>query len=382
MIGTVIDLTEEKEAADKLLSVQTELMQIKEFVFLAESLPQLVWTTDKNGDVDYFNQNWFSFTGQSKKEALAWGWASMIHHDDLNQTLELWRRALREENLFQAEYRIQKYDGTFRWFLGKGVPMKDENNKIKKWIGTCTDIHDLKTYEEVLLKSNNELSKTNKDLDNFVYTASHDLKAPVANLEGLLNMMKKKVGNEIESEGKNILNLMETSVNRFKSTIHDLTEITKINKKIQEDIQEVSFEEAVKEVLEDLRTTIHETGAEFKYDFRVSQIYFSKINFRSIISNLLGNAIKYRSPDRKPSIEIATHQEGRWCILTVKDNGIGFDITKKDKVFAMFRRLHDHVEGTGLGLYIVKRIIEDAGGKIEADSKIGEGSLFKLYFPI
>lgn len=380
MVGTVLDLTEEKEAAEKLIAAQTELSQVKEFVFLADSVPQLVWTTKPDGGVDYLNQNWYNYTGQKPEQSKEWGWAPVIHPDDIDRTIETWSRCVKEEVPYQIEYRLKKSDGSYRWFLGKGAPMKNEVGKIIKWFGTCTDIHDLKAYEEVLVKKNEELTKTNKDLDNFVYTASHDLKAPIVNLEGLITLVKKKVSSKIQEDEKHLLTLMETSINKFKNTIHDLTEITKINKKINEDIQLVFFNEVLEDVKEDLSSFIQETGTEFKSDFQVPDIYFSKLNFKSVVYNLISNAIKYRSPDRTPVIEIQTFKEENFCVLCIKDNGLGFDIRQKEKIFSMFRRLHSHVEGTGLGLYIVKRLVEDAGGKVEVDSIINEGSEFRIYF--
>jgi PAS domain S-box-containing protein len=381
LVGSVLDLTEEKVAEEKLQAIQTELSQVKEFVFLAEALPQIVFTTDHKGNANYYNQNWNKYTGQTTEEALVKGWQPFIHPDDLQPSTEMWKRSLKEKSVYQIEYRIRRFDGAYRWFLGKAIPMKDNSGNVTKWVGTATDIDDLKTYEEVLLKNNIELTKTNKDLDNFVYTASHDLKAPIANLEGLLNLLKKKVSSKVEEDEGQLFSLMETSVNRFKNTIKELTEITKINREIREDVQLVFFSEVFEEIKDDLFSVIQEHEADIRTNFEVADIYFSKKNFRSVIYNLFSNALKYRSPYRKPKIEIRTFKAGNFVCFSIKDNGLGFDISKKDKVFSMFRRLHSHVEGTGIGLYMVKRIVENAGGSIEVESKIDEGTEFKVYFP-
>jgi two-component system, sensor histidine kinase and response regulator len=243
--------------------------------------------------------------------------------------------------------------------------------------------------EELLKKNielesmNSELKKVNNDLDNFVYTASHDLKAPVSNIEGLMNALKDCISDP-KSHDEDVMVLVEMinkSVNRFKVTIQDLTEITKIQKNLDEEIEVVN----IPEVLDDVKLSIQEliitSTADIKTDFNAcEEIRFSKKNLKSIIYNLLSNAIKYRDPQRKPKIHIKTEIEGNYVLLSVKDNGLGMELKKDTKIFSMFKRLHDHVEGSGIGLYIVKRIVSNAGGKIEVESTVGKGSVFKIYF--
>jgi signal transduction histidine kinase len=126
---------------------------------------------------------------------------------------------------------------------------------------------------------------------------------------------------------------------------------------------------------------IDHSNARIKLDFENNaSIKFSRKNFRSIIYNLISNAVKYRSPERTPEIHIQIKKLEGYNLLRVKDNGLGFNLHQKEKMFTMFKRFHDHVEGTGVGLYIVKRIIDNAGGRIEVESKEGEGTEFRIYF--
>ncbi|MFL5728169.1 MAG: sensor histidine kinase [Cytophagaceae bacterium] len=243
--------------------------------------------------------------------------------------------------------------------------------------------------EELLNKNleletmNSELKKVNNDLDNFVYTASHDLKAPVSNIEGLMNALNDCI-KDPQSHTQDVMILLEMinkSINRFKATIQDLTEITKIQKNLDSEIEAVDIGEVLEDVKLSIQELIFSTGAEIKSDFSsCSEIRFSKKNFKSILYNLLSNAIKYRSPERKPKISIHTIIQGDYAVLSVKDNGLGMDMKEESKIFSMFKRLHDHVEGSGIGLYIVKRIVSNSGGKIEVESKVGKGSTFKVYF--
>jgi signal transduction histidine kinase len=125
---------------------------------------------------------------------------------------------------------------------------------------------------------------------------------------------------------------------------------------------------------------IEDTNTTIITDFKVDHLYFARINLRSILYNLLSNAIKYRSPERNPEIKISTSQKDRYIVLTIQDNGLGLNENQQKRLFTMFKRFHTHVDGTGIGLYIVKRIVENKEGKIEVGSKKGEGTTFKIYF--
>ncbi len=148
-----------------------------------------------------------------------------------------------------------------------------------------------------------------------------------------------------------------------------------------EDVEELSIEEVINKIWLDLAAMIEESGV--RLDIDVSDcppIRFSAKNMRSIFYNLLSNAIKYRSPKRQPVVRVRCEETSDYQVLTVADNGLGMDMKEKHKIFAMFKRLHDHIEGTGLGLYIIKKIIENAGGKIDVESQVDVGSTFKVYF--
>jgi signal transduction histidine kinase len=171
------------------------------------------------------------------------------------------------------------------------------------------------------------------------------------------------------------------SIIRFKATIQDLAEIVKIQKTFKEDAATVSFEEIIEDVKESIREMIVQTDAIIAVDTSAApQVHISRNNLKSIIYNLISNAIKYRSLLRRPEIYLRTEKMDNFIVMTVTDNGLGMHVQDKNKIFDMFKRLHDHVEGTGVGLYIVKKIIDNMGGRIEVESVVGEGSVFKVYF--
>jgi signal transduction histidine kinase len=192
-------------------------------------------------------------------------------------------------------------------------------------------------------------------------------------------MKDKKWEDEVTQK---IFEMVNTSISRFKTTITDLTEISKIQRFADQNSEEVSLYNMVNEVILDLDQQIKEAGAKIKLEIPEGfKIPFSKKNLKSIVYNLISNAVKYCSIDRVPFILILASENENYLNFCVEDNGLGFDIKDKDKIFSMFKRLHSHVEGTGIGLYMVKKIMDNAGGKVEVESKVGGGSKFNVFFP-
>lgn len=238
-------------------------------------------------------------------------------------------------------------------------------------------------FNEELNQTNEQLKRVNADLDNFVYMASHDLKTPINNIEGLIRALESSLSSESADSSMvaRLLDMVHKSVERFKSTLTELSQIARLQREEIEDTEALSIGKIIEEVKLDLSSMIAEAGAQFKIDVdNCRPINFSAKNMRSIVYNLISNAIKYRSPERTPLVDIRCEERSGYQVLTVTDNGLGMDMANKHKVFAMFQRLHDHVEGTGVGLYITKKVIDNAGGKIEVDSEVGVGTTFTVYF--
>lgn len=289
--------------------------------------------------------------------------------------------AIATKSIFQLEHRVNRADNTIGWTHSRAIPILNSNGEISEWIGAAGDISDRKKFEEEISLNNIQLKRTNIDLDNFIYTASHDLKAPIANIEGLLIALKENLQLDnlnASKEVEELFKLIDNSVHHFKTTISDLTEISKVQKGENEDIVKIRWAD----LLNQLKHSI-EIGPEIfiEADFtEVKTIKFSKKNLQSVLYNLLSNAIKYRDTNRLSKIQIKTYTFENFTVLEFKDNGLGINQQNLGKVFSMFKRFHNHVEGSGIGLYIVKRIMDNAGGKIEVESEVGQGTTFKIYF--
>jgi signal transduction histidine kinase len=313
-----------------------------------------------------------------------WGWEKVHHPDYVDRVVSFIKEAWVKGESFELTFPLKGVNGSYRWFLTRAFPVKDAQGQVVRWIGTNTDIDDQKMAESSLSEKNRQLTIINNDLDNFIYTASHDLRAPISNIEGLMQAIFRHLSTDSKQNPAIIKfsSLITNSIERFKRTLNDLTQITKIGREDKDDDQtEVDLSTVISDVRLDLNSQIEQAEALIEVNMEhCSPVRFSAKNARSIVYNLISNAIKYHSPERRPVIRVACSSEENYLILSVEDNGLGMDLSQEDKIFAMFKRLHDHVEGSGVGLYIVKKIIENAGGKIEVQSEVDQGTIFKVYF--
>ena len=287
-------------------------------------------------------------------------------------------KAARADLIKDGVLTIGYYDYTYK-------PVRGKKGEI--WAIMCMAVDvtkqivalkDLEESKNQLLTKNDQLTRINNELDNFIYTASHDLKAPISNLEGLLNAFTSD--GKFDKDQHEMIDMMFHSIKRFRTTIKELTDISKIQDVDKSDLQVLSFEEILSEVKLDIRQLFETFKPTIITHFEVSEINYFKKDLRSIIYNLLSNALKYSSPDRKPEVNISTEKQEGFIVLKVSDNGLGLSKENQSKIFGIFKRAHQHVEGSGIGLYMIKKMIENSGGKIELESELGKGTIFRVYF--
>lgn len=252
------------------------------------------------------------------------------------------------------------------------------NNELELKVRERTD---QLTRQNLELESKNlELERINNDLDNFIYTASHDLKAPMANLEALVDVLNTRLEGKLEDKEQKLFEMIGISIGKFNNTIRDLTRITMVQKEMEDHKELISFQELVADIKIDIAHLVHESEVTFFEYYDVREIVYAKKNLRSILHNLITNAIKYRSPQRQANVKVQTYRRHHAIVLSVSDNGLGLSEEHQAKMFTMFKRFHSHVEGSGIGLYIIKRIVENNGGKIEMESEKDKGTTFKVVF--
>jgi len=277
-------------------------------------------------------------------------------------------------------YIVHK-DGRFVWTEGEAIRITDAEGDTL----IVKNVHSLekqKKLETDLKERNEKLMRINNDLDTFVHTASHDLKNPVMNIESLISIVKHDLKLGVSATSMEpVISLITEALKRFKTTLSELTEIGTIDPKTNADEPYIEFNALLQEVMFDVQDTVNRTNASVQSDFSAAPgVHFSKKNLRSILFNLLSNALKYRSQGRVPEIRIYSTIQNGYVILTVRDNGIGIDPANHKQVFEFFHRAHTHVEGTGVGMGIVKKIMDNAEGKVTLESVPGEGAVFAVYF--
>ncbi|GGK79337.1 chemotaxis protein CheB [Rufibacter glacialis] len=410
---TMGDITEKRISEEKILMAYEDLKRAEEDLIklntelevrvaertkeLSESQERFRLVSMATNDVVWdwnliTNELWWSDTLKPilgyEPEEMGKGinaWFGKIHPEDKQRVIKGINEAINSgQDQWVEEFKLTRADGSFAFVYNRAYILHNEYQVPYRVLGSFIDLSDLKDTQMKLKDTNAHLLRVIDDLDNFVYTASHDLKAPIHNIEALLRELQVELPREDFEmmDVQQIMNMMQGAIERFKKTIGNLTEITKLQNDHSTDVTSVDLAHLVQDVSLDLDPLIKEAGAHLDLD--VSQcpyISFSEKNLRSIVYNLISNAIKYRSPEREPRITVRCQEQKKYLVLEVQDNGLGLPQEQQEQLFSMFQRFHDHVEGTGIGLYMVKKILNNAGGKIEVDSHLGEGTTFRVFLP-
>ncbi|MDF7814793.1 PAS domain-containing protein [Hymenobacter sp. YC55] len=243
---------------------------------------------------------------------------------------------------------------------------------------------ELRATNEELGETNQQLVHTNSDLDTFVYMASHDLRAPISNIEGLVQALREEVPTSVQQQQDvaYVFDLLQNTVVRFQHTIDQLTDVAKLQQAHAEPAELLDLPALAEAVRLDLLPTIQATEGELSLQLPpYLTVRFSPKNLRSILYNLLSNAFKYHSPDRPPRVQVRGRRADKSIVLEVHDNGLGLSEQQQSKLFQLYQRLHSHVDGSGVGLYMIKRIVNNAGGIISVQSQLGVGSIFTVTLP-
>jgi two-component system CheB/CheR fusion protein len=263
-----------------------------------------------------------------------------------------------------------------KWYQMMIMPyLQQSTQKRSGAIITFSDITLLKDIQFELDQKNQSLLRINADLDHFIHAASHDLLAPLGNIETSINVM-----NHIAlSDAKlmDVLDLINRSIKTYRLLITDIGTIAKIENEMAQ-IEDVNLDEILDNVEWSLSDKIKQSGAKITRQLDVKEVPFSKKNLRSILFNLVSNAIKFKS-DAKPEISILAERQGKNMTIKITDNGKGIDTKGQEKIFALYGRLHQDIEGSGIGLYLANKIVNAAGGKIILESEPGKGSIFTIH---
>ncbi len=354
---------------------------------LIETLPQLIWTSTPEGLCDYLSPQWIEYTGTAAEEQYGYGWAKHIHPDDWQKTESVWAEAVKTGSFVDVEFRIRRYDGVYRWFKTRALPLFDASGQIIKWFGMNLDIEDLiqaeqtlEENEERLTKLNAELQRSNNELEQFAYVASHDLQEPLRMVASFTQLLANRYKGKLDSDADEFIEFTIEGATRLQKLINDLLLYSRINTRSIE-FERVDCEVVLENALRNLALFIDESEAVVTHD-QLPVIKADATQIEQLFQNLVGNAVKFRGEER-PSVHVSSTEKSDAWVISIRDNGIGIDDQFFDKVFEVFQRLHARNEysGTGIGLSIAKRIVERHGGKIWIESEPGKGSTFFFSIP-
>ncbi|MBI1185258.1 PAS domain S-box protein [bacterium] len=273
--------------------------------------------------------------------------------------------------------QLRKADGKLIWVDIKSVPVYNDKDEIIAFEGVISDIDTLKQSEQKLLDQKTELITKNTELEQFTYIASHDLRSPVINFNALLQMFDR---DGMTQHNLALLNKLDLTSGKLYETLHDLMDVIALQKRSTSPFEKLNFNTVITDIITQLSEPINESEAQIVLYLAVETVVYVRIHLKSIIQNLITNAIKYRSELHNCEICISTKRLDDMILLKVEDNGLGIDMDKfGDRIFGMFQVFHSGKGGKGLGLFIIKKQIEQLGGKIRVESELNKGTTFFIY---
>lgn len=362
--GSIIDITNEKLSRQRIEESE------EKFRSLSNSVPQLVWTANASGEINYYNQAVFDYTGLTIDELIGDGWMGIVHIDDRIENMRRWMDAITSGKPYLFEHRLRRHDGEYRWQLSRALPQRDADGKIRMWVGTSTDIDEIKKHDQ--------------QKDDFIKTASHELKTPVTTIKGYVQLLINTHGNSSDKMLSSSLSTIDRQVSKLTKLITDLLDVTKIETgSLQLNKEHFSLDELVTEITGDLQMTTpkHELILDLQPNVLV---YADRDRISQVLMNLLTNAIKY-SPYADKVI-VKTRVAASNVTLSVRDFGIGIINKDYERIFERFYRVEGKDEktfpGFGIGLFIVKEIVGQHGGRVWVESEKDSGSVFHFTLPI
>lgn len=389
----VLDITARKHAEQQMAELA------ERYRFLADAMPQNVWTADAAGRLDYVNQRWCDYVGKEAREIIPDHLTGVIHPDDAEETLSRWRQAVASGERYATEHRLRDHAGNYHWFLSLALARRDQQGRVVQWVGTATNIDAQRRAYLELAEARAELrrhadhlesevrartarlSEVNEELEAFTYSASHDLRVPLHHIHGFAQAIIEDRDAGLSPSGHANLRMILNSTERMDKLIRDLLAYSRLSR-ADILVEAIPFEPILHEVLAQHRATIEAKHAIIHVERPLPPVPADRVGLQQILFNLIGNALKFSAEDRVPEVRIRVEQGAGRARLWVADNGIGIEPHHHDGVFKLFQRLHSarDYSGTGIGLSLVKRAAERMGGICGLESEPGVGSRFWIDF--
>jgi PAS domain S-box-containing protein len=358
--------------------------------FMAETMPQKIFTNLPNGKSVYINEQWHEYTGASKKTIA--NWANVVHPHDLKENMKAWKTALDNGEPFQFEHRLKRADGTYVWHLTRAQPLRDHTGKISLWIGSSTDIEDIRRARKLagetarLIKQRTQLMELNRAKDEFISLASHQLRTPATGVKQYLNMALDGYAGDLSPALRQFLEKANNSNERQLDVIGDLLQVAQVDAgKVVLHKSTIDVNQLLPGIIHDQRSTFSARRQTVRFDKkkRAMKIDADPTKFRMIIENILDNASKYSFENTTITVTVSKYRGA--VRIAVKDEGVGIDKSDVTKIFEKFMRLDNplstKVGGNGLGLYWAKKVIELHGGSIGITPSGTAGTIVTVSLP-
>ena len=301
-------------------------------------------------------------------------WRSLVHAEDVERVERDLRQSIETGRSFDVALRMRMKSGEWLWVSTRGKMIeRDKDGKAVRMVGTLSDITERKQIEQ-------ELRDKNSELDRFAYTVSHDLKSPLITIQAYAGMIKKDLETGKYERAQDDMKRIEGAADKMTALLNDLLELSRAGRMMCEPSR-IDMNRLVGDVLAQLTGVIRQSLVEVVVPPDLPAVHGDHKRIAQVVQNLIENAIKYRGDQAAPRIEIGTRQEGTECVFFVSDNGKGIDPRHHEKVFGLFSKLDADSQGTGVGLALVKRIIEVHGGRVWVESE-GEGTGSRFCFTI
>jgi PAS domain S-box-containing protein len=386
---TIVEDVTEREWQNSILRESEERFRV-----MADTVPDMIYTAAANGQVDFLNQRFYDVSGLPPRSGLGSGWFKVVHPDDAERVTIGLEQSIKTGNVFAQEFRIKDKAGQFRWFISRASPIRDAENRVVRWFGAATDIHDLKEtqlalastqaelkrhadrLEEAVAERTAKLRETIGHLESFSYTVAHDLRAPIRAMEGYANILLDDLGKNLDKQSTTILKNIARAAQHLDALTRDVLSYTKLSTQ-EVQLQPVNVEEVVHNVTA-MNAALQTPHSNIAIVRPLHRVLAHPTLLAQSISNLLDNAVKFVAPDVMPRIVIRSELRGDTVRLCIEDNGIGMDQGSQARIFGIFERARaaNEYPGTGIGLAIVARAVGRMGGAYGVDSEPGKGSRF------
>jgi len=362
------------DITDRTLSEKKLIESEQLFRSIAENFPRgSVDVLDKSFRYLFTDGEEYQLSGTDPKSLIGTNLLNQFSGDNLQITKSSLNKVLKGQRVsYETEANQKK-------FIQSGVPLINNSKEVDRILLVTQNITEAKKLEsdkENLIK---DLKSHNEELLRFAYIVSHNLRAPIVNISLLLDLYNEE--NPTDPGNKEVWENLKISTNLLETTLQDLIEVVSIKKQKIPKVEQIDFKLLLYNIEKGLFNQLKESGIKIQKDFsNLNEINYVYAHLENFFMNLMTNSVKYKHPERSPIVKISTYIENKYCVIRFEDNGIGLDLSRYgDRIFGLYQRFHNHVEGKGLGLYLVREQIRAHDGKIEIESEVGKGTVFKVY---